>query len=181
MKTCRKGIHSYSKTLKCCPDCHKIAMNKWKENNKNYVKVYDKNYYEAHKEQHKINTKIYREVNKEILKANKNIWIKVNKKKVLAKQKAWTKNNPHKVNAIRVKYRLAKLYRTPKWLTKNNWIEINWAYQIAHEKTIRTNIRHEVDHIIPLQGENVSGLHVPWNLQILTKSENSSKRNLYNI
>lgn len=89
----------------------------------------------------------------------------------------WRKENPDKMNSHTAKRRAAKLERTPSWLTKNDFKEIQKFYSLAHEKTRNTNIIHEVDHIVPLQGKNVSGLHVPWNLQVITKKENGSYYN----
>ncbi len=74
--------------------------------------------------------------------------------------------------------RAKKLQATPKWLTEYQKGHIKAFYELC---TALTETQPEkplsVDHIIPLQGENVSGLHVPWNLQIITVSENSRKSN----
>ena len=62
---------------------------------------------------------------------------------------------------------------TPKWLTEDEKNEIKRIKKIARENKMT------VDHIVPLQGKNVSGLNVPWNLRILPKSENSKKYNTW--
>lgn len=76
------------------------------------------------------------------------------------------------------KRRAARLQRTPPWV---NFDAIRAVYTEAHRLTSETGIPHHVDHEIPLQGEFVSGLHVHTNLQILTGSENSRKRNRFDI
>lgn len=94
---------------------------------------------------------------------------------------AWQKANPAKQNAIVAKRNAAKLQRTPKWLSKRQFVEILRFYEKARELTEINKESYEVDHIIPLQGRNVSGLHVPWNLKILTKSENCFKSNKFEM
>jgi 5-methylcytosine-specific restriction endonuclease McrA len=88
-------------------------------------------------------------------------------------------NNKPRRNAITAKRHSAKLKRTPPWLTEYHLSQIKRFYQEAKELESSTGIKHHVDHIVPLQGKNVSGLHVPWNLQILTAVENCSKNNSF--
>jgi hypothetical protein len=71
----------------------------------------------------------------------------------------------------------ARKERVPTWLTEIQKEEINDIYRKAREIEKLTGVKQHVDHIVPLQGEFVSGLHVPWNLQILPASENSRKSN----
>lgn len=76
------------------------------------------------------------------------------------------------------KRRAAKLQRTPPWV---DWDAVARLYDQAQRLSEQTGIPHHVDHIIPLQGKRVSGLHVQGNLQILTATENSKKRNHYEV
>jgi 5-methylcytosine-specific restriction endonuclease McrA len=78
-------------------------------------------------------------------------------------------------------YQYYKKQRTPCWLTFEHLKQIELLSIEALRLTQTTGVRHEVDHIIPLRGQSVSGLHVPWNLQIITKSENASKRNKFKV
>ena len=93
----------------------------------------------------------------------------------------YARTNAGKYNFRNAKRHALKLKATPKWLMEEQYKEIETFYIKAMNLTKETDTKHEVDHIIPLQGRFVSGLHVPWNLQILTKLENSKKKNSFDF
>lgn len=77
--------------------------------------------------------------------------------------------NPGKKNARRMKYHASKLQRTPAWANSD----------LIKQIYINCPTGFQVDHIVPLQGEFVSGFHVEYNLQYLTKTDNVRKGNRY--
>jgi len=90
---------------------------------------------------------------------------------------AWRLLHPERVNALNAKRHAAKRQRTPPWLTAEHPAEIEAHYALAKEAEQIAGEPHHVDHIVPLQGRKVSGLHVPWNMQILPASSNIRKSN----
>ena len=72
---------------------------------------------------------------------------------------------------------MRKQNAAPPWLNQNQIQEITAFYAMAQRLTTRTGVKHEVDHIEPLNGAISCGFHVPWNLQVLTREENRAKRN----
>lgn len=94
-------------------------------------------------------------------------------------KKAYKKSNIGKVNADTAKRRTAKMQRTPGWLTPDDLWMIEQAYELAALRTKMLGVCFHVDHVLPLQGQYVSGLHVPANLQVLPWYENVSKANKY--
>lgn len=87
------------------------------------------------------------------------------------------RENKDYYNVLRNHRKRGKTERTPNWLTDEMRREILNVYSEAQRLTKLTGIEFHVDHVIPLHGTIVSGLHVPWNLQILTREENISKGN----
>ncbi len=110
--------------------------------------------------------KWYKE-NREHRKAYLKQYNKENRKKKNALSRKWSKENRGKCNARDAKRRAAKLQRTPDWSEQK---QIKQFYMNCPDG-------YHVDHIEPLQGEDVSGLHVIANLQYLPAAENISKGN----
>jgi 5-methylcytosine-specific restriction endonuclease McrA len=104
-------------------------------------------------------------------------YYKLNEKHLREYRLAYAKNNKGKCNANTAKRKAAKLQRTPSWLTKEQWKEIRQFYIEAKELSWLSQGGLDVDHIVPLQGKDVSGLHVPWNLQIIPSPLNKAKSN----
>lgn len=104
-------------------------------------------------------------------------YVKKNKEKIKETAARYQKNNKGKVNA-RTAHRYAeKIKRTPKWLTQDDKWFIQEAYELATLRTNLTGMPWHVDHIIPMNGRIVSGLHCPTNLRVVLASVNCSKNN----
>jgi hypothetical protein len=100
------------------------------------------------------------------------------KRKFNERAAARMRSKPWQRAATQKKRIAAQLQRTPYWA---NLHRIKETYRRAYEKTQETGIEYNVDHIVPLQGELVSGLHVENNLQIIPAIENFRKSNKYAI
>ena len=149
----------------------------YREANKEKIAAAAKVWYKANKDKIAAKKKVYREVNKEKIRA----YLEANKDKIVARGKVYREANKEKSAYSSAKRKASKLQRTPHWLTEDDNKWILWHYKHAKKMGEITGIPHHVDHIVPLQGENVSGLHCPINLQVIPASENLSKNNTFDI
>lgn len=140
--------------------------NEWKKNNKDKIKQTNKAYAINNEEKIKLGLKKYREENKE---------------KRRAYNKQWEQDNQGKARAKVVRRRTQKMNALPLWA---NLGAIKEVYMDCESVNIAAKLagcteKFVVDHIIPLQGKIVSGLHIETNLQIITAKENGTKSNKF--
>lgn len=122
-----------------------------------------------------VNAHYYRNREKRI--AQTTAWARANPEKARAKVKRWFQRNPEYHAATRAKRHARKLQCSPSWLTADDLQAVWDFYAEAKLWTQLTGIEHCVDHICPMQGDGICGLHVPWNLGVLSRSENAKKHN----
>lgn len=181
----------------CCPNCKSCvsAYNKaYRQRNKEKLQAYHKEYYQQNAESIKNQTSEYRANNREsVLERNKEYYA-ANKDKQKAyyqdryennpelrvvnaeRSRQWRRDNPDGVAAQCALRRARKLEATPAWADLEAIAEV---YKRCTELSESTGIKHQVDHIIPLNSDLVCGLHVESNLQILTADENNKKNNSF--
>ena len=135
----------------------------------------------ANPEKVKAAKKKYAAKNKEAVQARVDAWKVANPEKMDLARKNWLKNNKGIHQAIVRKRQAGKINRTPAWLSEFDKLKIKCIYSIAAMLTRENKEPWHVDHIIPLQGKMVSGLHVPSNLWFIRGSENCKKSNKFKV
>jgi hypothetical protein len=132
--------------------------------------------------EHKVKSdKVYREKNRKKIQATQAIWRENNKDKVAITTKRTKLKNIDNINSLTAKRRACKLQRIPSWTTETDKWMLREIHALALLRTKLTGVKCHVDHIIPLQGELVSGLHTPYNMQVIPATENIIKKNKFEV
>ena len=177
MKLCRKcnrtlpattEYFSVNRRIKCglnsaCKECDKARVAKHQKENPEIVAARQRKYRKENCD----------EINERRRNDNEE-----NREKYREYEITKRKNNPeyHKDKSLK-RHRDVK-QATPSWADTD---AIDKIYNEAKRVKEETGEDYTVDHIIPLNGENVCGLHVDYNLQLITRSENSKKSNAYTV
>lgn len=169
----QRAISRYSREGSTIRKQLRAAYAKHPDEKRERVKAHRKRY----PERVKASARAKYERKREVYRRKARAWELTNKERKAALNKAWRVKHPDAVAYRAAAARADRYRRTPAWLTRAQRRQIRAMYARAIERTKSTGVKHNVDHIVPLRGETVSGLHVPWNLQILTAFENRSKSN----
>lgn len=179
-----------------CPNCKSCvsAYNKaYRQRNAAKIKEQQAQYYLDNQDTIKEARAAYREENREVVLERNKQYYAANKDKQkayyeeryqdpelyaerLERSRKWRLENPDRVSAQTAHRRARKLDATPDWADLEAIAEI---YKRCSDITEQTGVKHQVDHIIPLNSDLVCGLHVESNLQIITADENNKKNNSF--
>jgi hypothetical protein len=127
-------------------------------------------------EKHRATGAAYRARNKDLVAAKKRAHYEANRDKVIAKVQQWVKENPGKAAANSKAHKVRKQKACPAWADKK---AIAAVYEEAARRSREEGQAFQVDHIVPLQGKRVSGLHVRHNLRVIPALENIKKGNRF--
>jgi hypothetical protein len=174
MKTCSKcktakPLNEFGRDKKmkdgvryCCKQCNNAASVEWAKQHPDRKKEARIKYVVTHPEANAASKAVYRKKNKE---------------KIALQNSQYRKVNPEKNTFYGAAYRSKKAQATPCWLNQEQLQEIKDFYKMAKELETVFPWKQHVDHIVPIKHSKVCGLHVPWNLQILSVTANLEKGN----
>lgn len=177
-KACPRGhvANRFASSHRCVA-CSTADASEWKRGNPEAGAKSRKAWAAANPERNKAIKSAWNKANPDSQAARARKWFLVNKEKASAQAGEYRKRTPDKQNAKAAKRRAATLRATPAWADLE---AIECFYTLAR---IYRDFGHEVevDHVAPLRGRNVCGLHVHQNLQVLPMSVNRSKSNSFQI
>ena len=137
-----------------CPQKRREALRRWRAANPDKVKESNRKRATAKRE-----------------------WAQRNREKTQASKKRWREDNKDYHAAYTRSRKKRMKQATPSWLTPEHQEAIDDIYDQRDIISQLTGVEYHVDHIVPLKGARVWGLHVPWNLQLLPADENRRKNN----
>lgn len=160
------GLHT------ACKQCARDAAKKWREENKEMAKERDRLKHIKNRDKRLAKMRDYDLLNKEKkLLYEKNRYTE-KREQIKAATKNYRLNNRHMVYAWNNARRCAERRATPSWA---DFKSIAAVYKSCFAIASESGIPHHVDHIIPLRGKLVCGLHVHNNLQVIPASDNLRK------
>jgi hypothetical protein len=165
--------------LKKCPKCEQakalecFSKNKIRKDGldcwcKDCINAKSRVHHAANREEYAAHSKKWAQENPERMALLAKNWRAKNLDRANENRIRWRKENPERTRFLDAKRYAQEFQATPSW-ADSELMELVYA-EATHRGLI-------VDHIVPLQGKNVCGLHVHYNTQLLTRSENSTKNN----
>jgi hypothetical protein len=163
-KPCKHGHVAPREVKGTCTECRKVEWTAANERRKALPKS----------EASKAAGRRYYEKNKDLVKARA---LSRPAEETREYKRKWQKKNQQQHNLGTALYKRRHRSATPPWLSEEHREQIKQIYLQARAMTELTGTKYVVDHVIPLRGKNVCGLHVPWNLEVMTNEANCRKSN----
>lgn len=175
---CRACDNAYqAERYKKNPDKIKAAVQRWSAANPERKKETFKAWCEVNRDEMLRKQREWWAANADEQRVKQAEWRAANKEHIAMKNAQWRRDNPGKDLAISRGKKAAKIQRTPTWSDKDKIAAI--YEEAAAMRALGIDVH--VDHIVPLQGKLVSGLHVHNNLQLLLAADNLTKRNKFAV
>ncbi len=162
-------------TSNCCECMREDHFKYYPQHREQYLQVI-KQWQQANKETVNERTRTWRKTQPESARRTHEKYYAANREQKLAFNRAWRKLNKAVVQQYGAKRRAMIKQAMPVWANVDDIIAV---YKQSVLRTQETGIPHHVDHIVPLGGDTVCGLHVAWNLQVLEGAENMRKGNRF--
>lgn len=195
-KPCSKGHLAPKFTCSgSCTECLAIRrreyMRDWTEKNPEAKKERAAKWYKKNREEviERVRANYHKDLDRSRQRARD--YAEAHKKEAVLRTQKWKQDNPErarqndlnrdpvKLHSAKAKYRAARRQACPPWVDDVHMARIHEVYRLRREISEQTGVVHEVDHIVPLQGKTVCGLHVWWNLRVIPREENNRRPRIW--